>query len=295
VALARFAKHVWTSDETFTAKIQVAHYGKADLRGATAAWTLRDEAGKTIASGKTRPTAVSRGQVATLGEIRTALVAVGRAARLRLEARLEGAPAGNWWHIWVYPKTAGVAGSGDMYVTSAFDAVARRKLEQGGKVLLLWPGNRAGASTIPTRFLPVFWSLTWFPKQPGTLGILCDPSHPALASFPTDFHSNYQWHELTQDAPAFVLDDTPAEFRPLVQVIDDCHRNHRLGAVFEAKVGRGKLLVSAFDLTRNLDKRPVARQLLSSLIEYVCGSNFEPQVRLETGTLGKLLAFAESK
>ncbi|MDP3000997.1 MAG: hypothetical protein Q8N47_26180 [Bryobacterales bacterium] len=295
VALARFAKHVWTNDETFAAKIQVAHYGKADLRDATAAWTLRDEAGKTIASGKTQPAAVSRGQVATLGEIRTALVAVGKAARLRLEARLEGAPAGNRWDIWVYPKTAGVAGCGDMLVTSAFDAAARRKLEQGGKVLLLWPGNRAGASTIPTRFLPVFWSLTWFPKQPGTLGILCDPSHPALASFPTGFHSDYQWHELTQDAPAFVLNDTPAAFRPLVQIIDDYHRNYKLGAVFEAKVGRGKLLVSAFDLTKNLDKRPVARQLLSSLIEYVCGSNFEPQVQIETGTLGKLLAFAESK
>ena len=295
VALARFEKHVWTNNETFAAKIQLAHYGKADLPAATVIWTLGDDAAKTIAAGKTQPATVQRGQVASLGEIRAPLEIVRRATRLRLEARLEGAQAGNRWDIWVYPTTVADTGSGDVLVTSAFDAASQRKLEQGGKVLLLWPANRAGASTIPTRFLPVFWSLTWFPKQPGTLGILCDPSHPALASFPTDFHSNYQWYELTQGAPAFVLDDTPAEFRPLVQVIDDYHRNHKLAAIFETKVGRGKLLVSAFDLTGGLDKRPVARQLRLSLLEYMRGSKFEPQVQLDPRTIEKLLAFAESK
>ena len=28
---------------------------------------------------------------------------------------------------------------------------------------------------------------------PTTLGILCDPRHPALANFPTEFNSNWQW------------------------------------------------------------------------------------------------------
>ena len=295
VPLARFAKYVWTNDETFAAKIQLAHYGKADLRGAAVEWALRDDAGKTIASDQTQPATVQRGQVALLGELRAGLASVAKASRLRLEARLAGAPAGNYWDIWVYPRASREAGSGDVHVTSAFDAEARRKLEQGGKVLLLWPGNRAGVNTIPTRFLPVFWSLTWFPKQPGTLGILCDPAHPALASFPTDFHGNYQWYELAQGAPAFVLNDTPAEFRPLIQVIDDYHRNHKLGAVFETKAGRGRLLVCAFDLAASLDTRPVARQLRRSLLEYMNSSKFEPQVQLETGVLEKLLAFAESK
>jgi len=26
-----------------------------------------------------------------------------------------------------------------------------------------------------------------------TMGILCDPANPALAEFPTEFHSNWQW------------------------------------------------------------------------------------------------------
>ncbi|MEK7751384.1 MAG: glycoside hydrolase family 2 TIM barrel-domain containing protein, partial [Acidobacteriota bacterium] len=83
VTLARFEKHVWTNDQTFTARIQLAHYGKTGLRDAAVAWTLRDDAAATIASGKTPPARVNPGQVASLGEIRVALSAVAKAARLR--------------------------------------------------------------------------------------------------------------------------------------------------------------------------------------------------------------------
>jgi beta-galactosidase len=48
---------------------------------------------------------------------------------------------------------------------------------------------------------------------------------------------------------AFVLNDTPAAFRPVVPMIDDYHRNHKLGAVIEAKVGKGRLLATSLDLT----------------------------------------------
>jgi len=118
---------------------------------------------------------------------------------------------------------------------------------------------------------------------------LCDPAHPALAGFPTDTHSNWQWWELTEDAPVFMLDETPAAFRPIVQVIDDYHRNHRLGAVFETRVGEGKLLVSSFDLASHLEKRPVARQLRRSLLSYMESERFHPQAELSAAALSKLL------
>ena len=43
---------------------------------------------------------------------------------------------------------------------------------------------------------------------PGTLGILCDPNHPALARFPTEFHTNWQWWHLVKNSRPIVLDDT---------------------------------------------------------------------------------------
>jgi hypothetical protein len=138
-------------------------------------------------------------------------------------------------------------------------------------------------------FLPVFWSLSWFKEQAGTMGILCDPSHPALADFPTGMHSNWQWWELTENAPVFVLDDTAPGFRPIIQVIDDYHRNHKLGAVFETKAGTGKLLVSSFDIESQLDKRPVARQLRQSLLNYASSSRFAPAQEIDAAVLQRLL------
>ena len=110
-------------------------------------WATR--AAPVLASGKTPPSAVKRGQVVTLGEARAVLDKVPCASRLRLEARLTGAPTANRWDIWVYPKPAPDAGPGGVLVTGALDSTARRKLEEGGKVLLVWPGNRAGSTPFP--------------------------------------------------------------------------------------------------------------------------------------------------
>ena len=88
------------------------------------------------------------------------------------------------------------------------------------------------------------------------MSILCDPKHPLFAQFPTEFYSNWQWYDLIQNSRSLILDDTPADFRPLVQVIDNFARNHKLGSVFEARVGKGKLLVCAIDLTSELADVP---------------------------------------
>ncbi len=292
-ALAKFARFAWTNDESFIVNLMVAHYGKTALKGAAAEWSLTD--GKTaVATGSTRPLEIAVGQVAALGEIRVPLGKVAKAARLRLEVKLPAAQTKNSWDIWVYPKEAPLA-SGEVMVARALDAAARKKLSEGGKVLLTLPSGAQTRGTMPMRFLPVFWSLSWFPRQPGHLGIYCDPSHPAMAGFPTSSGSDFQWWDVTENSAAFILNDTPAGYRPIIQVIDDYHRNHKLGAVFETRVGRGSLLVSAFDLETNLDGRPAARQLRRSLLEYMGSPKFAPQAELPAATLERLLATAETK
>jgi hypothetical protein len=86
-----------------------------------------------------------------------------------------------------------------------------------------------------------------------------------------------------------VLDNMPQALRPIVQVIDDYHRNLRLGAVIEARVGRGRLLVSSLDLESSLETRPVARQLRRSLLDYTGSARFEPTVTLERPQVETLL------
>ena len=43
--------------------------------------------------------------------------------------------------------------------------------------------------------MPAFWNMRLF-NQVGTLGILCDPAHPAFDGFPTEAHSDWQWADL---------------------------------------------------------------------------------------------------
>jgi hypothetical protein len=86
-----------------------------------------------------------------------------------------------------------------------------------------------------------------------------------------------------------VLDEFGPKLRPIVQVIDDWNTNRKLGLIFEAKVGRGRLLVCSIDLRSNLDKRPEARQMLQSLLKYMESEHFTPRESTEIGLIRGLL------
>lgn len=289
VPLCRFEKFVWTSDETFRAAAQVAHYGKRPLRQSPVSWSIHDDTGRVLRSGSLHSCTALPGSVASLGEIALPLSFVRKAMRLTVELRIHGVNVMNSWQIWVYPITSPIRQPNNVLLTTSLDD-AMARLEAGGTVFLCaQPGQRA-EHLLPLRFLPVFWSFGMFKKQPGVLGILCDPAHPALASFPTDMHSNWQWWELTEGTNAFILDSAPAGFRPLIQVIDDFHRNHRLGLVIEAQVGDGKLLATSLPLTEFEPTKPVSRQLFSSLLDYASGDDFHPQQRVSASIVQQLIS-----
>jgi hypothetical protein len=158
-------------------------------------------------------------------------------------------------------------------------------------VLLTIPQNRVrndGPKPVQLGFSSIFWNTSWTQHQaPTTLGILCEPSHPALANFPTDFHSNWQWWYVIHQAAALRLDALPRELKPVVQVIDDWFTSRRLGLVIEARVGKGKLVVTGLDLRTPSD--PVTLQLRTSLLNYARSKNFAPQVELSPAQVRSLM------
>jgi hypothetical protein len=204
---------------------------------------------------------------------------------------IEGTGYANDWDLWVYPAAAGASSKG-VLVTDLLDEAAVAKLESGGSVLLT-PRRDLIAGDAHGSFDPIFWNRMWFPnQQQHTLGILCDPKHPALAAFPTDSHSNWQWWDLQTHSKPIVMSDLPKGLFPIVQVIDDWNTCRKLGLVFEAKVGLGKLIVSAIDLQADLETRPVARQLRRSLLDYMAGPAFKPEHALSVEQVKKLLTKA---
>jgi hypothetical protein len=192
------------------------------------------------------------------------------------------------------PEAAGATAVPEgVLVVEELDTVARARLETGGVVVLTVPPARVAPDPkkgpIAIGFSSIFWNTAWTNGQaPHTLGILCDPEHPALADFPTDFHSDWQWWYVMSNAGAMILDGLPQPLRPIVQVIDDWVTNRKLGLVWEARVGAGRLLVTSVDLSGELD--PVRRQLRASLLAYASGDDFAPAHNVSLDVLAALIA-----
>ena len=185
-----------------------------------------------------------------------------------------------------------------MTIASAFDAKAEATLAAGGTVFLMIPPQQVCPDPqhgpIAFGFSSIFWNTAWTNGQaPHTFGILCDPRHPAFASFPTDAYSNWQWWYPIRHAAPMILDGLAPELRPTVQVVDDWFRNRRLALIFEARVGRGRLLVTSIDLA-GPDLDPVRRQLRASLLQYAASAAFNPAVSLPAGQISDLLTPAVS-
>jgi len=275
VPLLRTGSFTFTNDQSFTAAIQCANFGKGPVSNATIQWSLQYEDGRLYQQGTYKKT-IPLGSPISLGDVVIPLQKVTAASRLVFSVQIKGTAYSNQWSIWVYPKSLPAVSLNKVLVTTAWNEQTKAHLRQGGKVLLL-----ADTTTINSDADPVFsgisWNTVWSGMPPNLLGILCDPAHPALQYFPTECHSNWQWWDVVRHSKPVVLDHTPASFRPLVQMIPDWNNNKKIGLIWEAKVGNGRLLFSAVDLRNNMEQRPVASQLLYSLEKYVSSDAFAPK------------------
>lgn len=285
VPLANFEKAVYTNDETFTAELLVANYGPSSLVGKTLTWSLGHVSG-------TLPISSDGHGLLTLAPIRVPLGFVSQATCLTLTAAIEGTEWRNSWHIWVYPSQQ-VLVPGNVVMTQD-PAAALTALAQGRDVLLSPRADRMNG--LEGKFVPVFWSPVHFPKQAGTMGILCDPRHPALSLFPTDSHSDWQWWQLVKNAKVMVLDSlfegkaaNIPSMGDFISCVDNFANNRRLSLVLEARCGGGRLLLTSMDLLAKADAHPEARQILHSLLRYMNSSNFAPGATLQTDQLFRLL------
>jgi hypothetical protein len=290
VPLARMGKRYWLASESFVAEVEVANYGGEPLEGVS--WELLGPDGEAAASGRLEGAAIPEGRLSAVGRIEMPLANLVPSARYELAVSVgsrDAGPAGrNSWDIWLFPDELEAAHSSDIHITSALDEGAVSILAAGGKVLLLLPAGRV-KTDVALGFSSVFWNTSWTKGQaPHSLGILCDPGHPAFSLFPTRSYSDWLWWELVHGAAAMVLDDLPSALRPIVQPIDTWFRSHKLGLLFEALIGTGKLLVSSMDLSADLDRRPVARQLRHSLLAYMESGAFRPEQSLRIEDLAGL-------
>ena len=82
------------------------------------------------------------------------------------------------------------------------------------------------------------------------------------------------------------MDKMTKDYRPLVQVIDNVERNHRLALFFEPNIGTGTVFVCMSDL-RETQQYPESRHLLRSILEYMQSEDFKPATTLLPDDFGR--------
>ena len=288
-------KFCWTNDEALTGEVEIANYSESDLNSKQLSWTLTDSKQQVLDKG-VLPLQVKQGELAKVGTLKPAIASVRKAEKVTLALSIDGTPYRNDYSLWIYPAAdKEVAPSEDICVTDDLDAHLKY-LTEGGKVLWFPSKDKHKDQTVGGLFQTDYWNYRMFrticenldrPVSPGTLGILTDPGHPALADFPTEFHTNWQWFPIIKQSYPMILDRLSDDYRPIVQIIDNVERNHKLGLLFEFKVGNGKLLVCMSDLKAVQDK-PEARQFYRSILEYMESPAFAPSYSLSVKDLQDL-------
>lgn len=288
VPLIRTSKFEYTNNETLNAAVEIYHYGEANFDNTIVQWILKDSNGKIVEQGSLPSAKIATGKNTFIGNIQVALSSIAAATQLSLEVYIPHTKYHNSWNFWVYPAQLNIS-TNDIYYTTSLDSTAKQILQNGGKVFLNLAGKITKGKEVVQTFTPVFWNTSWFKMRPPHItGISLNAQHPAFKFFPTNNYSDIQWWSITNKQQVMHLEDFPKDFKPLVRPIDTWFMNRRLALIFEANVGKGKIIVSSTDINAN-STQPAAKQLYYSLVQYMQSNNFKPQQTINIQLIQDLL------
>lgn len=293
----------FTNEDGIHAWIQVANYSGTSLNGKTLRWELHAPQ----AESNSHPVPVS-GEMKlpateglfTAGELKIDLKSFDKPTQLQLCLTIEGTefygvPYHNTYDLWVYPAWSDLSKlESQVIVTNELTDYIAKQLEDGKRVLLMPDSTNLCVGGL---FQTDYWNYRMFKTisennkktvSPGTLGILTDPKHPIFKEFPTEMHTNWQWFPVIKASHPMMLDNTGKDYRPIVQVIDNIERNHKLGLIFEFAVGKGKLLVSMADLEK-ATAYPEGRAFYRSVLSYMTSEDFAPKTHITLEDFQKLM------
>ncbi|MFT4177129.1 MAG: discoidin domain-containing protein [Luteolibacter sp.] len=281
IPLARLEKRVFTVDDRFEVPVEISHYGKEPIEAA-ATWKITDAAGKTLVSGEFEKREIPLGKGTQLGTVTVDLAKLPAPSSYRLE--VSGPGFANDWNFWVYPKAGEVETPETVEIHTRW-ADAEKALAEGKRVLFRPAVGDLAWDCPPLDTVPIFWNRQMSPGWSRMLGMVVDARHPALADFPTEDFGDWQWIHLAGKSRAMNLGGLPSELQPIVQPVDDWNRNWKLGLLFEAKFGEGRLMVCSIAPSGDA----VASQFQRSLLGYMASDAFAPSVEVTSAQMKSFL------
>ncbi len=290
VLLARFPKFVYTNDERLQVPIEAMNAYMGDLHASATVYEICVNDSAIFVTDTLSTKEIPIGRQTDLGTIDLPLTSITRPAKLTLTVGF-GNVVRNHWDFWVYPaESTGVSESpsSSVLITDTLSAEVLEVLKKGGTVLVTAAGRVTLGSDVKQTYLPVFWNTSWFKmRPPHTTGAYIDKQHPLFKyDFPTDDWSNLHWWELLNKAQVMNLRELPLDYQPPIQPIDTWHVSRKLGMLIEARVLKGRLLMTTMDISNRLEQRPVARQMRQALLRYMQSPDFQPSITLTPEVIG---------
>ncbi len=325
VLLAEFDKYVYTSNETFSAKLALRYYNPEKLINKKLHYELisydfdkTDEHGdiildngKCIINGDvTIPDGAF--ELTELDTITFPFPAMEKAGIFKLVLTIPGTDITNCYEIYGYPAAndkcvcniikeintssdAITVEANDTQIKITTDFYKAKELLNNGENVLFMPNevkeSLEGFYCTDFWCYPMFRDISEWMKKPvavGTMGLLIQNKHQALAEFPTHKYATPQWYKIVSHSHCAILDDTTDDsYRPIVQMVDNFERNHKLGILFEGKAGNGNLMICTSRLSEIADY-PETKQFAKSVIDYMASKNFKPEKTLDMDKIQKV-------
>lgn len=284
VVMAHFDKFNFKSGEKFYADISLAWYREYDLCDKLVSWCVKN-GNEEISSGILTVDNATAG-LNKLGSISFDMPEADKTQKLLLEIKIKNECVKNHYDLWVYPEYDVTAlaeekltiGDKTVYITEDFNK-AKELLADNQKVLLL-QGEIEDDKKIKGAYCTDFWNFPMFssisrsmqrPIPVGTMGMVIDNTHPAVSAFATDCFTTQQWFDIVENADCAILDDT--DIKPIIQMIDNADRNHKLGILFETTKLGGKLLVCTSRLL-DIPSRVEVSAFAKNILDYIMSDNF---------------------
>ena len=292
VPLARFPKFVFTNRDTLRVPIEAYNAYHGTVTEVKTRYYISNDSAKVIAGGLLSTASLPVGKNLRLGTVVLPLDTIKRPMKLTLTVKFSDSWK-NHWDFWVYPEDdanepneAHATNEPQEFTELSDKALA--VLKRGGTVLLTAAGKVTLGSDVKQSYLPVFWNTSWFKmRPPHTTGAYIDKQHPLFKyDFPTDDWSNLNWWELLNGAQVMNLMELPKDYQSPIQPIDTWHVSRKLGMLIEARVGKGRLLMTTMDITNDLQHRPVARQMRHAILSYMQSDDFKPTLTLTPDVVG---------
>ncbi len=292
VPMAEFPTYCLENTQTLKARIVICNYSEHSIENKPLQILLTDNE-KTIYEKKS-VVSIPQGVLRNVETLQVPLTEITKPAHVQLTLNYDGHQ--NDYELWVYPP-ANPADDG-VKETTVWNEEIQKEVEDGATVLYIPEHKDIEKISVDGLFTPDYWNYAMFKGisenlkrevSPGTLSLLVDPTHPLFKEFPTEIHSNWQWWSICRFSRPMILNALPKDYFPLIQIIDNVERNHKLGILFEFCMGKGKLMICTCNLNSIQDK-PEGRQFKKAILDYMQSKDFFPLRQIDKETWKALFA-----